>query len=106
MQRGLITSGGVPEAGIRPRPDQQVNQLRAVGEVPRPVGDHVKQGPAAFAVPDHGAGQRRVRRQEPPDRPGIAAADGKHQLNGPRVIVRDLQHPRLVAHEHHHHPRL
>ena len=56
VQRRLVAPGGVTEAGVRPRLDQQVDDLRAVGELTRPVGDQVQQAPeAALAVHQPGA---------------------------------------------------
>ncbi len=51
VQRRLVAPGGMAEARVCPDLDQQVHDFRTVGEITRPVGDQVQQGPeAAFAV--------------------------------------------------------
>jgi hypothetical protein len=92
----------VAEAGVGPGLDQQAHDLRAVGEVTRPVSDQVQRSPEAFAVCDPGPGQLGVLRQQPPDRLDIAAVNGDGKLDGPRVIRRDFHAGRLIAHGHNH----
>ena len=100
VQRGLVAPGGVAEIRVCPGLDQQVHDLRAVGEITRPVGDQVQQGlEAAFSVHQPGPDQLGVLRQELPDHIDIAVVDSEHKLNGPRVIRQDLNASRLIAHD-------
>ncbi len=99
MQRRLVTQGGVAEARVRTGLDQQLHDLRTVGEVARPIGDQVQQGPeAAFAVHQPGLGQLGILHQEPPDRIDIATVDGEEQCARPRVVLGNLYSSGLTAH--------
>jgi hypothetical protein len=100
VQRRLGLSGtGGRGVGVSTGVDQQVHDVRPLGEVPRPIRDDMECGAAAPSGYEPCPCESRVVSDETPHQVKIAAVHGDTQLNRRRRIPRDGASRSPVSHD-------